>query len=154
MDKVDSEQARASLAEADRARRQVTEEIGLPRAYWWGMAAGWLVLGIFGAVLPWWLTAVATVGFGTGHAIFASRLLGGRRRTRQIQVSAAVAGSRIPVAVVGMLLGLVAVTVLVALALDADGAGHASIWAAGLVAAVVGFGGPDILRVLRRWVRA
>ncbi|MFD0442633.1 hypothetical protein ACFQ10_08940 [Streptomyces indonesiensis] len=53
-----------------------------------------------------------------------------------------------------MLLGLIGVTVLVALALDADGASHAGIWAAVLTAAVIGFGGPEMLRVLRRWARA
>ncbi|MBH1937261.1 hypothetical protein I5Q34_23830 [Streptomyces sp. AV19] len=148
-----SEQARASLDAAERARRQVAEEIGLPRGYWWAMAAGWLVLGVCGAVLPW-LAGIAAGLFGAGHAIFASRLLSGRRRTQQIQVSASIAGRRIPVIVVGMVLGLVAVTIPVALALDADGADHASIWAGGLVAVVVGFGGPDILRVLRGWVRA
>ncbi|MFD0431810.1 hypothetical protein ACFQ60_45460 [Streptomyces zhihengii] len=53
-----------------------------------------------------------------------------------------------------MLLGLVAVTVVAALALDADGAAHAALWAALPVAAVIGFGGPEILTVLRRWARA
>lgn len=33
-------------------------------------------------------------------------------------------------------------------------AGHAGIWAAVLTAAVVGFGGPEMLRVLRWWARA
>lgn len=153
MDDVASEQARASLDAVERARRQVAEEVGLPGGYWWGMAGGWMVLGVLGAVQPW-LAGIATGLFGAGHAIFASRLLSGRRRTQQVQVSAAVAGRRIPLVVVGMLLGLVAVTVLVAFALDADGAEHAGIWAAGLVAAVVGLGGADILRVLRGWVRA
>ncbi|MER8159940.1 hypothetical protein [Streptomyces sp. NPDC094472] len=69
-------------------------------------------------------------------------------------MSAAVAGHRIPLVVVGMLLGLIGATVLVALALDADGAAHAGIRAAALIAAVYGFGGPEILRVLRRWARA
>lgn len=154
MDNVAAEQARDALATAEHARRQVSEEVGLPRAYWWVMAAGWLVLGAGGAVLPWWLTTVATVAFGAGHVMFASRLLSGRRPTQQIQVSAAVAGRRIPTVVIGMLFVFVAATILVALALDAEGTDHASIWAAGMVAAVVGFGGPEILRVVRRWVRA
>ncbi|OPF83097.1 hypothetical protein VT50_0205090 [Streptomyces antioxidans] len=148
------EQARTALDAADRARHQVAEEVGLPRGYWWAMATGWLLLGVLGTVLPPWLAGIATVAFGVGHGVLAARLLDGRRRTDRLQVSAAVAGRRIPLVVVGMLFGLVAVTVLVALALDADGAGHAGIWAAVLTAAVVGFGGPEILRVLRRWVRA
>ncbi|OIJ63743.1 hypothetical protein WN71_033425 [Streptomyces mangrovisoli] len=154
MDNIAPEQARSALDAADRARRQVAEEVGLPRGYWWGMAAGWVVLGVLGAETPSWLAGMATAAFGAGHSVVASRLLSGRRRTDQVQVSAAVAGRRIPLVVVGMLLALVALTVLAALALDADGAGHAGIWASVLVAAIVGFGGPEILRVLCRWVRA
>ncbi|MER5781301.1 hypothetical protein ABT104_06165 [Streptomyces mobaraensis] len=154
MDNIVPEQARTALDAADSARRRVAEEVGLPRGYWWAMAAGWLVLGVLNTVLPAWLAGIATVGFGVGHGVLASRLLDGRRRTDRLQVSAAVAGRRIPLVVIGMLLGFVGVTVLAAFALDADGADHAGIWAAALVAAVVGFGGPEMLRVLRRWARA
>ncbi|WTW98806.1 hypothetical protein OG216_38110 [Streptomycetaceae bacterium NBC_01309] len=148
-----AEQARAALDAVDRAQRQVADEIGLPRGYWWAMAGGWLVLGTLGSVSPW-VAGIATVAFSSGHAIAASHLLNGRRRTNNLQVSAAVAGRRTPLVVLGMLFALVGVTVGVAFALHADGADHASIWAAALVAAVIGFGGSDILRVLRRWVRA
>lgn len=154
MDDIAPEQARSALEAADRAHRQVADEVGLPRGYWWAMAAGWLVFGVVGRVAPVWLAVVVTVGFGAGHAVLASRLLDGRRRTDRLQVSAAVAGHRIPVVVVGMLLALVGVTVAAGLVLDADGARHPGIWAAALAAAVVGFGGPEILRVLRRWARA
>lgn len=154
MDGIAAEEAHTALDAADRARRQVTEEVGLPRGYWWAMAAGWLVLGGLGSEAPSWVAGTATAAFGAAHATLASRLLDGRRRTGRLQVSRAVAGRRVPLVVVGMLIGLVAVTVGAALALDADGAGHAALWAAALVAAVVGFGGPDILRVLRRWARA
>ncbi|MEU6404969.1 hypothetical protein [Streptomyces sp. NPDC046985] len=154
MDDIAPDEARTALDAAAHARRQVAEEIGLPRGYWWAMAAGWLVLGGLNGVAPAWLAGVATAGFGVGHSVLASRLLDGRRRTDRLRVSSTVAGHRVPFVVVGMLLGLVAVTVLAGLALDADGAGHPSVWAAALVAAVVGFGGPEILRVLRRMVRA
>ncbi|MYS87785.1 hypothetical protein [Embleya scabrispora] len=147
------EQARAALDAVDRAQRLVAGEVGLPRGYWWAMAAGWLGLGVLGNVAPW-LAGTATAAFGAGHGILASRLLDGRRRTDRLRVGAAVAGRRTPLVVLGMLFGLVAVTVAAAFALHADGADHASIWAAALVAAVIGFGGPDILRVLRRWARA
>lgn len=148
------EQARAALDAADRARRQVAEEVGLPRVYWWVMAAAWLVLGVLGDVGPEWLVAIATLAFGAGHSAFASRLLGGRRRTDRLQVSEAVAGPRTFLVVVGMLLGLVGITVGAAFALAADGADHPATWAAVLVAAIIGFGGPEILRVLRHRVRA
>lgn len=154
MDDIAPQQARTALDVADRARRQVAEEVGLPRIYWWAMAAGWLVLGVLGSVLPAWLAGAATAGFGIGHGVLASRLLDGRRRTDRLRVSAAVAGRRTPLVVVGMLFVLVGVTLVAALALDASGADHAGIWAAGVVAVLIGFGGPDILRVLRRWARA
>jgi len=154
MDEIAPEQARSALEAADRARRQVADEVGLPRGYWWAMAAGWLVFGVVGRQAPVWLAVVVTVAFGAGHAVLASRLLDGRRRTGRLQVSTAVAGRRTPAVVVGMLVALVGATVAAALLLDADGAGHPGLWATGLAAAVIGFGGPEILRVLRRWARA
>ncbi|WP_327139437.1 hypothetical protein [Nocardia sp. NBC_01327] len=154
MDNTAPDQARAALDAAAAAQRRVADEVGLPRGYWWAMAAGWLVLGVIGGVGPTWLISVATLAFGMGHSALASRLLDGRRRTDQLQVSASVAGRRTPLVVIGMLLGLVALTVGVAFALDADGARHAGIWAGVFVAAIIGFGGPEMLRVLRRWARA
>lgn len=153
MQNITPEQARSALDVAEAARGRVAEEVGLPRWYWWAMAAAWLVLGAIGEFGPAWLATAATVAFGAAHATVASRLLAGRRRTQQLQVSAAVAGPRTPLVVVGMLVGLVVVTIAAAFALDADGAGHPGLWAALLVAAIVGFGGPELLRVLRRWAQ-
>jgi hypothetical protein len=151
---ITPDEARAALDATERARRQVAAEVGLPRGYWWALAAGWVALGVIGDVGPMWLVTVATLGFGMGHSVLASRLLDGRRRTDRLQVSAIVAGRRTAVTVVGMLVLLVGITIGTAMALDADGAGHPGIWAAVLVAAIVGFGGPEILRVLRHGVRA
>ncbi|UGQ13392.1 hypothetical protein LO772_07225 [Yinghuangia sp. ASG 101] len=153
MDNITPEQARTALDTAERARHQVAEEVGLPRGYWWAVAAGWVVLGVVGTVAPW-LAGGAMGAFGVVHAVLASRMLDGRRRTDRVRVSRAVAGRRLPMVVIGMLIGLVGVTVLTAFGLHADGAEHAAIWAALLVAAVIGFGGPEILRVLSRWARA
>ncbi|MGW5107687.1 hypothetical protein [Nocardia sp. NPDC004123] len=153
MDGITPDQARAALDAAGRARRQMAEEVGLPRGYWWGMGCGWVVLGVIGDVGPGWLAAVATLVFGAGHSALASRLLDGRHRTGRVQVSAEVAGRRTPLVVITMLLVLVALTVVAALLLDADGAGHPRTWSAVLIAAVIGFGGPELLRVGRRWVR-
>ncbi|MFF2550525.1 hypothetical protein ACFVUS_05965 [Nocardia sp. NPDC058058] len=154
MENVAPDQARAALEAAERARRQVADEVGLPRAYWWGMAAGWVVLGVIGDLGPQWLVIAATLAFGAGHSFVASRLLDGRRRTGGVQVSAAVAGRRTPLVVIAMLIGFVCVTIGLALSLDADGDAHPGIWAAVMVAAIIGFGGPELLRVLRRWARA
>lgn len=154
MDGITPDQARAALEAAGRAQRQVTDEVGLPRWYWWAMACGWVALGLLGDFTPAWLVAVATLLFGAAHSTVASRWLDGRRRTDQVQVSATVAGRRTPLVVIGMLLGLVGLTIVAALALDADGAGHARTWSAILIAAIIGFGGPEILRVLRGWARA
>lgn len=148
------EQARAALDLAAGARERVADEIDLPRGYRWAMAAGWLVLGVIGDLGPAWSVTAARIVFGAGHSTVASRLLDGRRRTQRLQVSAAVAGRRTPLIVVGMLVGLVGVTVGAGFALDADGARHPGIWAAVLVGVVVGFGGPEILQLLRRWARA
>ncbi|MEP9385094.1 hypothetical protein [Nocardioides sp. KR10-350] len=153
-ERIAPDEAREALAAVTGARERMAAEVGLPRLYWWGMAAGWLVLGVAGDVAPEWLAAVATLLFGAGHSTVASRLLDGRQRTGDVRVSAAVAGRRTPLVVIGMLLALVALTVAAALALDADGTGHPAIWAAAIIAVLVGFGGPEILRVLRRAVRA
>jgi hypothetical protein len=153
-DRISPEQAREALDVAADARRRIAAEVGLPRGYWWVLAAGWLALGVIGDVGPAWLAAAATVAFGIGHSVVASRLIDGRRRTRHVQVSAAVAGRRTAAVVVVMLIGLVGSTIVAGMSLHADGARHAGVWAAVLVAAVVGFGGPEMLRVLRRWARA
>ena len=153
MDGITPDQARDALAVAENARRQVAAEIGMPRLYWWGLAAGWLVLGTLGEFAPAWVTTIATVAFGAGHSTVASRFLDGRNRTGSLQVSASVAGHRTPLVVIGMLLTLVALTVGLTLGLNADGADHPAIWGALFVAAVVGLGGPEILRVLLRWAR-
>lgn len=151
---LDHDQAQDALEAAQRAQRAVADQVGLPRLYWWALAAGWLVLGVAGDFAPSWVATVATVVFAVGHSIIASRLLDGRRRTTHLQVSRDIAGSRTPLAVIGVLLLMVALTVALGFALDADGAAHPATWAAVVVAAVVGFGGPELLSVARRLVRA
>lgn len=154
MEGITSGEAREALAVAENARRIVAAEVGLPRVYWWFLAAGWLALGALGQFGPSWLTTLATVGFGAAHSFFASRLLDGRNRTSGLQVSRSVTGRRTPIVVIAMLLGLVGLTVGAALALQADGADHPTLWAGAFVAAIVGLGGPETLRVLLRWAHA
>lgn len=154
MEPIARHEALAALDAIDQAHRGVAAEVGLPRWYWWLLAAGWIVLGVLGATAPTWVASAATIAYGAVHASIASRVLSGRRRTDGVQVSAETAGRRLPLVVVGMLVALVALTIGAALVLDADGTEHASIHAGVFVAAIVGFGGPEILRVLRRWAHA
>jgi len=154
MENITPMDARLALDAVDHARAQVVGEVGLPRWYWWLMSGAWLVLGVVGDIGPQWLAVAATVAFGLVHSTIASRRLSGRRRTDRLQVSAETAGRRVPVVVIGMLLGLVVVTMAAGFALHADGARHPGIGAAVLGALLVGVGGPDILRLLRRWARA
>lgn len=154
MEPVSAGEARGALETVELARRAMSAEVGMPRWYWWAMAAGWVVLGILGDVSAWWVASAATLVFGAAHAVLATRWLGGRRRHAGARLSAETAGPRTPFVVVGMLLVLVALTVLTALALDADGTRHAGVAAGVFVAAVVGLGGPEILTVLRRWTHA
>jgi hypothetical protein len=145
--------ARAALDAVDRAGAQIADEVGLPRWYWWLLACAWVVLGVIGDLGPQWLAIGATVGFGIVHSTVAAHRLGGRRRTDRLQISAATVGPRVPVLVIGMLAALVAVTIAAGFALHVDGARHPGIGAAVFVAAIVGLGGPAILRVLYRWAR-
>lgn len=154
MENIAPEDASAALAAVGHARAQVADEVGLPRWYWWALAAGWVFVGAAGLAGSTWLPLAATLVFGAAHATVASRLLSGQQRTPGLRVSADVAGTRIPLVIIGMLLGLVALTIGAGFAFDADGARHAGLDAAVFVAAVVGLGGPEILRVLRRWARA
>lgn len=146
--------ARAALDAVDRATARVADEVGLPRWYWWLLAAAWICLGVIGDFGPEWLVITATLGFGVVHSMVASRLLDGRRRTSRLQVSADTAWRRIPLVVIGMLVALVAVTIAAGFALNADGTRHAGTAAAVFVAAIVGLGGPEILRTLCRWANA
>ncbi|WP_253208902.1 hypothetical protein [Streptomyces niphimycinicus] len=111
----------------------MAEEAGLPRGHWWAMAGGRLLLGVGGR-------AASAGRWRAGGFCWA--LAGGRLLLGVLGNVPPVADHRIPLVVFGMLLGLIGATVLVALTLDADGAAHAGIWAAALIAAVVGFGGP------------
>lgn len=145
MSNVNPEQAHEALDVVAAARRRVAAELGLPRAYWWGMGAGWIGLGIVDQYAPIWLTTAATVLFGAAHASLASRWLDGRHRTDRLQVSRAVAGGRVAQVVIGLLLLAVLLTVALALGLNADGARHAGIWASVVVGVGLALGGPALL---------
>ncbi|MEW5811829.1 MAG: hypothetical protein AB1925_20540 [Actinomycetota bacterium] len=154
MEDITPADAHAALDAVEHATTKVLDEVGLPRWYWWLLAVAWVVLGVTGDLGPQWLAVAATVGFGVFHSTIAARRLSGRQRTDRLQVSADIVSRRLPVVIIGMLVALVAVTIAAGFALDADGARHPGIAAAVLVAVIVGLGGPEILRVLRRWMHA
>ena len=143
-------EARVALQGAEQARQRVIDQIGMPWWYWWGLAACWIVLGVLSDLsAPWWLVLGATVAVGAGHSYVFQRLVGGRRQTGDVKVRADVAGRDAHLLVIAFLLALVGVTVAVALLLDADGAGHPSIWASVFVAILLLLGGPRVMT----WIR-
>ncbi|MBV8944700.1 MAG: hypothetical protein JOZ95_04715, partial [Solirubrobacterales bacterium] len=52
-------EARGALDAIDRGRRHVIDEIDLPTWYWWGLALGWIGLGVITDLKHPWLTAAA-----------------------------------------------------------------------------------------------
>jgi hypothetical protein len=143
-------EASAALDAADRGRRHVIDEIDLPAWYWWGLALGWIGLGVITDLKHPWLTAAATLAFGAVHAAVAPRVASGRHRTRQVSVRADVAGRRTAQLVIGAVAGLGVVTVAAALAASADGAEHPVTMASVLVAVIILLGGPRLLAIIRR----
>jgi hypothetical protein len=151
-DMTDPTQAEAQVAlhGVAWAREQVIGQIGMPWWYWWGLAACWVGLGVMSdlGVSAWILTA-ATVAVGAIHSIVFNRLLGGRAGSG-VQVRRSVAGKRAEVRVIGFLLALIALTVVSALLLDWDGAGHPGTWSGIFVATVLLLGGPRVMAWIRR----
>lgn len=139
------EEARRALAEADTARRIVADEAGAPTWYWWGLGAGWILIGVLAGLEAWWLTAAGTLVLGALHAAVGGRLMSGRYRSGSVRPSAEVAGRRTWLLMWLFLLAMGAVTVGLGFALAADGARHAAFFATLAPAAVVGFGGPHVI---------
>ena len=85
---VTSEEARAALDTVQRRRQRVIDEIDLPWWHWWGLAVGWVALGVIADLNHPWVTVAATLIFGAAHASVAPRVLNGRHRSPQLSVSA------------------------------------------------------------------
>lgn len=143
-------EARAALDTIERGRLRVIDEIDLPNWYWWGLALGWIALGFITDLGHPWVTAAATLIFGTVHAAVAQRVASGRHRSRSLSVSADVAGRHISRLVIGGLIALAGVTIAGALAANADGARHPVTVASIFVAVIIVLGGPQLLAVIRR----
>jgi hypothetical protein len=147
-------EARLALHEVERGRQRVIDQIGMPRWYWWGLAACWIGLGVLNDLANAWVVAVATITFGAVHSAVSQRLLAGRRRTSGVKVRADVAGRRAPVIVFGFLIALAGVTVAAGFAAYADGAEHPGTVASVLVAVMILLGGPRVMAAIRARARA
>jgi hypothetical protein len=146
-------EARLALHEVERGRQRVIDQIGMPRWYWWGLAACWVALGVLNDVANAWVVAAATLAFGAVHSAISQRLLGGRRRTSGVKVRAEVAGKRASLIVFAFLIALAGVTVAAGFAAYADGAEHPGTIASVLVAVMILLGGPRVMAAIRARAR-
>jgi hypothetical protein len=142
--------ARSALESIDRQRRSVVGEIDMPTWYWWGMALGWVGLGLVAELGNAWVSIAATVVFGAAHAAISQRILSGRHGSPQLSVRADVVSRHIPALMIGFLLIMVVLTVAIALVADALGASHPVTIASVVVAIAVLLGGPALMAAVRR----
>ena len=147
---ISNTEAQLALSSIEHRRRQVIAEIDMPRWYWWGLAAGWIGLGVLADLDHPWITLAVTLCFGAAHAWVASHVLSGRHRSQQLSVRADVVDPHIPALVIGFLLLMVAATVVLALVANADGARHPSIMASVVVGLGVALCGPALMAAVRR----
>ena len=142
-------EAQAALDAIERRRLRVIDEIDVPWWYWWGLALGWIALGVIADVGPSWLTTVATIVFATVHASVAPRVISGRHASRDLSVRAGLAPPHLARIVIGGLVALGALTVGLALLAQADGAEHPVTIASPIVAVIIVLGGPLLLSSAR-----
>src|SRR5262245_17930756 len=147
---IDRAEAGRALEEIEVRRRQIVAEIDVPAWYWWGLAAGWVGLGLVTVAGIPWLSVVATVGFGAVHSAVATRVIDGRHGSRQLSVRADVVDRHVRALIIGFLIALVAVTVSIALLADALGAPQPVLIASVAVAIAVILGGPRLMAFVRR----
>jgi hypothetical protein len=147
---VSASEAQVALDTIERSRLSVIDEIDVPWWYWWGLALGWIALGVIADVGPGWLTSVATVAFGAAHASVAPRVISGRHASRNVSVRAAHAPPHLAKIVIGGLVALGALTVGLALLALSDGAEHPVTIASVIVAVIIVLGGPLLLSAARK----
>jgi hypothetical protein len=146
---VTSDEAHAALRTVDRERSRVIEQISLPAWYLWGLAIGWIVLGVIADIGPSWLTTVSTFIFGAAHATVAPRVIDGRHGSERLDIGRDMVGRQISMLVIGALIALAGVTVAAAVAVRADGARHPVTIASVLVATIVLLGGHHLIAIGR-----
>jgi hypothetical protein len=143
-------EARAALLDVERRRRRVIDEIDVPPWYWWFLAGGWLLLGVLADLTPAAVSVTATVVFGAVHAAISPGVLSGQHRSRSLSVRRDLIDHRLRAYVFAAMVALVAVTIGVALVLNADGARHPSLIASAFVAVIIVIGGPRLTAAVRR----
>jgi 4-hydroxybenzoate polyprenyltransferase len=147
---ITPDQARLALDTVERGRLRVIDEIGLPRWYWWGLALGWIALGVITDLKNPWATGAATLMFGAVHASVAARAASGRRRTQRLSVRAQLVGRDTARIVVGIVAALGGLTVALALAAHADGARHPVTIASVFIATIILLGRPQLIAAVRQ----
>jgi hypothetical protein len=147
---VDATEASLALEAIEHRRREVLAEINVPAWYWPLLAGGWVGLGAISEFGPAWVSTAATVAFGAVHASLARRALSGRHGSPRVSVRRDLVTRRIPLIVVGFLIAMVAVTIAIALGLDADGARHPAFDAGLAVGVLVLAAGPGLMSLVRR----
>jgi len=147
---ISKDEAQLALRMIHDQQREVIAHVGLPRWYWWGVAAAWVAIGVISDLGQAWVALGATFLFGVAHSAVAQRIFSGRRASRQLTVRAGVVDRHLPLMLFGALIAMGAVTVGLGFLADADGAEHASTFASVIVAiAIVGLG-PQVLTAVRR----
>jgi hypothetical protein len=147
---ISDTEARLALSSIEHRRLEVIAEIDVPRWYWWGLAAGWVVLGVVADVGNPWASAAATLCFGAVHSAVAHHVLSGRHRSRQLSVRADLVDRHLPAFVLVLLVGLAGVTTILGFIAHADGAAHPGTMASVVVALGLLCAGPSLMAAVRR----
>jgi hypothetical protein len=151
---IDPRDAQLALGSIEHRRQQVLAEIDMPTWYWWGLALGWIGLGAV-SDLGWaWATVLATIAFGAGHSAVAQYVVTGRHGSNRLSIRADLVTRRLPMIVFFCLLGLVAIEIVVAVLVYADGARHPATIASCFVAVMVLLGGPLLMANIRERAQA
>ena len=147
----DISQAEASLAleAVERRRYEVLAEIDVPRWYWLMLAIAWAALGVLADYGPVWASVMVTVLFGAAHSTISGRVMSGRHGSTRVSIRRDAVGRWIPAAIIAFLLAMTALTIVIALIFNADGARHPAALAGGVVAALVLVGGPGLMARIR-----
>lgn len=143
------EEALAALGDVRRGTQRVIDQIDVPSWYWYGLAAGWIVLGFLTDLKHAWLTSVATLAFGAIHSAVAPHVIDGRRAQSGVRVGRDLVGRQIAAQILVGLVALAGVTIAVAVAVGADGAKHPVTIAGIFVAVIIVLGGPRLLQHAR-----